>query len=152
MKDIKECINQSLISESADKAYKELFGKLIVLSPALSSKFSKLKVDWRHKEDKFVVYEDGRLTYENPRLFTGTMVAKVNKNMLNRTVNNGDIKFLEEPTSCATLDMSTTPYRYIRAVFDALTHRAYQTTMWGVTITDLDYTSGDYDKDRASND
>lgn len=142
MKDIK-----TLINESADKAYRELFGKLIVLNPTLSSKFSKLKMDWRHKDDKFVVYEDGRLTYENPRLFTGTLVAKVNKNMLNRSVEDKDIKFMEEPSSYVNLDISITPYRYIRAVFNALTHRLYQSTIWGVTITDLDYTNGDYQKD-----
>lgn len=138
------------IYESADKAYKEILGKTIKLNDSMKTMFNKLGMDFRHESDRFVVYEDGTVTYENQYLFTGVITAKVTTVQLNRNLKPSDkIRFIGEPVMNQALDITDTPEYYIRALLNALTHKAYtvDSNTYEVVINHLDYTSGDFEKD-----
>lgn len=152
MKHIVESIKESLMMESADKAMRMVFGKTIVLSDKLSGKFSKLGMDFRHIYDRFELHEDGCICYTNEKLFTGEICAKVYKGMLNRIIQTGDDKTLTVygDNVSGSFDMSNTPRYYIKAILNSLTNKHYSQDPVNVIINDLDYTSGDYEKDKST--
>ena len=141
------------IYESADKTYKGIIGKTIKLNDSLKTMFNKLGMDFRHEYDRFAVYENGVIKYENQHLFSGVIVAKVTSVQLNRNLKPTDkIRFIGEPITNKELDITDTPAYYIRALLNALTHKAYtiDSITQEVIIDHLDYTSGDFEKDSNS--
>lgn len=150
MKSIKEFL-QNQVLESADKSYKELFGREISMNEVVQAVFSKLGMDFRHIYDRFTVYEDGCLEYTNPYLFMGTICAKVYKHKINRQIDVNDNTMKVYPHDSFSekdppeFDMSSTPRYYMRAIYNALTHRQYNSNY---SIVSLDYTKGDFEKDK----
>lgn len=151
MKSIKDIINESLLNEHANNAYKRLFGKDISVGAKVKQLFSSLGMDFRHEYDRFKVYEDGCIEYTNEKLFTGTICGKVRKVMINRHLGVDDPKFKVCDNALdarGSLDMHDNPKNYLRAVLNALTMEHYSIDSVGnVTITELDYTAGDFAKD-----
>lgn len=154
MKDIVSCINESLL-ESADKVYTNLFGREIMFSDALKTLYNKVGMSFMHEYDRFVVYEDGSIEYNNEYLFTGTIHASVNKAMLNRIISPQDIKKIKLDASSVCCykeadDKCHTPLNLLRAVLNALTMKSYTATINGeIVINSLDYTKGDFTKDEC---
>lgn len=154
MKSITECIKSSLIIERADKSYQDLFGHEIRMNEAMSSTFSKLGMDFRHIYDRFVLYESGCLEYTNEQLFVGSICAKIYKHNINRHVGADDktmkvyLNDYFSEMNPPALDLGNTPKHYMRAVYNALTHKNYVAKMYNYEITSLDYTKGDFEKDK----
>lgn len=158
MKTITESIYDS-INEHADTAMKNIFGKEIGLSKSLMSLFSKLGMNHKHEYDHFIIYDDGCIEYTNRYLFTGTVCAKVYKGWLNRIISPNDIKkikLLDDTMQLSSYpekgvygddEQYCKPLNYIRAILNALTNKHYESDGINITITSLDYTKGDFDKD-----
>lgn len=151
MKDITELLKENLLNESANNFMKSCFGKRIIIGPRVKEKFQKLGLDFRHEEDVFVLYADGRLEYRNPRLFSGSYEAKVYKAYLNRIIKPSDekvLKITDRAEEGKGLDIKN-PYRYLRAVLNAFPQEFVEIAQDGeqLVLKDLDYTSGDLSKD-----
>lgn len=154
MKSITECLKNSLIVERADKSYQDLFGHEICMNETMRSTFSNLGMDFRHIYDRFVIYEDGCLEYTNPQLFTGSICAKIYKNNINRHISANDNTIKVYPLDAFSemdppvLDLCSTPKHYMRAIYNALTHKNYKSSLYNYEITSIDYTKNDYEKDK----
>jgi hypothetical protein len=147
MKSLIETIYESTINEAADKKMKDLFGKPITFSKTMSSKFSELGMNYQHIDDVFYIYADGRIEYRNKWLFTLPRTGKVRKAYLNRIIPANDDKiFVLNPVIGHTMD-GLTPYRFLRAVFNAFAQGYVEVRDGKGIITDLDYTKGDFEKD-----
>ena len=148
MKSLIETIYESTINEAADKKMKELFGKPLKLSQSLKTKISNIGLDFRHDDDVFFVYQDGRIEYRNKWLFTIPITGKVRKNYLNRVIPANDDKiFVLNPVIGHTMD-GLVPYHYLRAVLNAFPQGYIEVRNGEGVVTDLDYTKGDFEKDR----
>lgn len=150
MKDITDLLKESLLNESANNFMKSCFGKRIIIGPRVKEKFQKLGLDFRHEEDVFILYADGRLEYRNPRLFSGSYWAKVYKAYLNRIIKPSDekvLKITDRAEEGKGLDIKN-PYRYLRAVLNAFPQEFVEYISGEqLMLKDLDYTSGDLSKD-----
>lgn len=152
MKSIFDYTREDLF-ESADKTYKNLFGKKITFSSRLKSQLQKLGLDFRHLKDEFKVYSDGRLEYTNSTLFGSTIISKIPKSYLNRMLDNVDkINFnIYSISNDHPKDFSDSPKYFFKAIYNALTSKKYESDNLNpsiIYITELDYTSGDYSKDK----
>jgi len=139
------------VAESADRQFKQVFGKTIKIGKSLLTTFAKLGMDFRHEYDEFHIYEDGTIEYMNSQLFSGTIKAKVLTTQLNRDAGpNAKISFGDTIESVS--DLSSTPHNYIRALLNALMHHKYEVKVadpYYISLTGLDYTKADFEKDKA---
>ena len=152
MKTLSEHITTTL-NESADKAYSRLFGKTIKLGARVIKKLNDVGLSWEHKFDTFVIDQNGYIEYRNERLFMGQITGNISKYLLNRIISPTETKLVisdNQVTSNANLDMSMTPYFYIRALLNALVYKNYEIKLEDDTVIlyDIDYTKGDYEKDK----
>lgn len=150
MKHLAEHINECLLLEKADKFMKRCFGCGLVPGSKLIKKFKDLGLDWRHQYDIYTVYEDGTITYDNPKLLgESTITGKAYPGMLNRVIKQSDIKefrLVEPVPTCADLDIKK-PLHFLRAVLNAFPQGFIEDHDDIVYITDMDYTKGDLEKD-----
>ena len=148
MRSLQEAIQESMVIESADKFMKELLGKPLTFSAKMSGKFKELGMDYNHIDDTFTVFADGRVVYSNRYLFTIPFTAKVPATWLNRIIpaDNKVLKLSPHVGHVAT-DIQN-PYHYIRAVLNAFAQGFIEASHDGGVINDLDYTKGDFTKDK----
>lgn len=149
MKSLIETIYESTINEAADKKMKELFGKPIKFSDRMSSKFRELGMDWSHIYDVFYIYADGRIEYRrSPVVSQIRYTGKVRKPYLNRVIPANDDKIFVLDPIVGRVSGDFTPYRYMRAVLNAFPQGYIEVRNGVGIINDLDYTKGDFEKDR----
>lgn len=150
MQSLSNKLYEALLSEAADKQYKTVFGQPITYGPRVIDKLNKLGMNDDHKYDRFVILDDGNMTYTNSKRLV-EVTAKIHPTRLNRIVKPDEmvsiIKFADK-AEC-TFDICEHPYHLLRAVLNALTVGTYHSTPAEVVLDDIDYTTGDFAKDKC---
>ena len=148
MKSLTESIYSS-IHEAADKQMKLAFGKTIRFGSEAIRKLEKIGLNYLHEYDTFVVYEDGRIEYRNRYYFTLPFSGKVRKGWLNRVISADDDKVLklDDHVGHCGSDIRT-PYHLFRAVLNAFPLGFVNTQGQDLVLQDIDYTKGDFEKDK----
>lgn len=148
MQSLKERLYNA-INESADKKYKCVFGMDVVWGSQVKDQLNKLGMDHDHEYDKFFLCDDGNVTYTNSKHLVEVTV-KLHPTKLNRIIKPDEaasiIKFSD--TTEPTFDLNDHPYNLFRAVLNALTVGTYHITTTEVVIDSIDYTVGDFTKDK----
>lgn len=143
MKNLIEYINESL-----DKS---IFDKQIKLGKDVMKKLEDNRVNWTHKDDSFVIKSNGEVVYSNRYLFTLPFTGKVKKTVLSKgpIPEDDDKSFTLNPHTgnADGLDMKN-PYRFIKAVLNAIATGKYTTEGNKIVLTDIGYTKSDLEMDK----
>lgn len=150
MQSLKDKLYEAMVTESADKVFKSLFGQPIVYGSKVLDKLNKLGLNDDHKYDKFIVLDDGTVTYTNSKRLI-EVTAKIHPSKLNRIVKPDEVKALVKiaDTAASTFDICAKPYHLFRAILNSLTIRSYHATPTEIVLDDIDYTAGDFAKDKT---